>query len=173
MAHNPHGELSDAPGRSDPIRPPRALTRFHCTNRFKFSLLPCLFTLFTPLLAAETNELEKSMEQLKQLPLEELLKVEVTTVAKRAERLVDSPSAVQVITAEDIRRSGASSLPEVLRLAPNLQVAQVDSRQWAISARGFNSGTADKLLVMIDGRRLYTPLFNGVFWDVQNVMLED
>ncbi|MGH2603337.1 MAG: TonB-dependent receptor plug domain-containing protein, partial [Dehalococcoidia bacterium] len=82
-------------------------------------------------------------------------------------------SAVQVITQEEIRRSGASSLPEALRLAANLQVAQVDARQWAISARGFNSTTANKLLVLIDGRTVYTPLFSGVFWDVQDVPLAD
>src|SRR5204863_3930679 len=74
---------------------------------------------------------------------------------------------------EDIRRSGATSIPEALRLAPNVQVAQIDSRQWAISARGFNNGLANKLLVMIDGRVVYTPLFAGVFWDVQDTLLED
>src|SRR6266403_1533500 len=77
------------------------------------------------------------------------------------------------VAQQDIRRSGASSLPEALRLASNLQVAQVDSRQWAISARGFNGTTANKLLVLIDGRTLYTPLFSGVFWDVQEVPLEE
>lgn len=110
---------------------------------------------------------------LKKLPFEELFKIEITTVSRRPERLVDAASAIQVITPEEIRRSGATSLPEALRLATNLQVAQVDSRQWAISARGFNSTTANKLLVLIDGRTVYTPLFSGVFWDVQNVMLED
>src|SRR5204863_4034646 len=74
---------------------------------------------------------------------------------------------------EDIRRSGATSIPEALRLAPNVQVAQIDSRQWAISARGFNNGLANKLLVMIDGRVVYTPLFAGVFWDVQDTLLDD
>src|SRR5436190_18976293 len=109
---------------------------------------------------------------LKQLSLEDLFQTEITTVSKQPERLVDAPSAIQVITSEDIHRSGASSLPEALRLAPNLQVAQIDSRQWAISSRGFNSAIANKLLVMIDGRSVYTPLYSGVFWDVQNVMLE-
>jgi iron complex outermembrane receptor protein len=131
------------------------------------------FLFVVPAFANETNELEQSVKSLKSLPLESLLNVDVTTVSKRPERLVDSPSAIQVISSEDIRRSGATSLPEALRLAPNLQVAQVDSRQWAISARGFNSTTSDKLLVLIDGRTVYTPLFAGVFWDVQNVMLED
>jgi iron complex outermembrane receptor protein len=97
----------------------------------------------------------------------------VTSVSKRAEKLSETASAIQVITGEDIRRSGASSLPEALRLASNLEVAQVDSRQWAISARGFNSTSANKLLVLIDGRAVYTPLYAGVFWDVQDTMLED
>src|SRR6185369_14049214 len=81
--------------------------------------------------------------------------------------------SVFVITTEDIRRSGATSLPEALRLAPNLQVAQVSASGYAISARGFNNSSANKLLVLIDGRSVYTPLFSGVFWDVQDVMLED
>src|SRR6266581_2668929 len=91
----------------------------------------------------------------------------------RPERLSQSASAIQVITQDDIRRSGAASLAEALRLASNLLVAQVDSRQWAISARGFNGTTANKLLVLIDGRTVYTPLFSGVFWDVQEVPLQD
>jgi iron complex outermembrane receptor protein len=114
-----------------------------------------------------------SLGALKQLSVEELMNVEVTSVSKRAERLSQTASAIQVITEEDIRRSGASSLPEALRLATNLQVAQIDSRQWAVSARGFNSTSANKLLVLIDGRTVYTPLFSGVFWDVQEVALAD
>ena len=110
---------------------------------------------------------------LKKLSVEELMNVLVTSVSKRAEPLSRAASAIQVITGEDIRRSGATSLPEALRLASNLQVAQVDSRQWAISARGFNGTAANKLLVLIDGRTVYTPLFSGVFWDVQNLSLAD
>jgi iron complex outermembrane receptor protein len=105
--------------------------------------------------------------------LEALLDIEVTSVSKRPEKLSETASAIQVITGEDIRRSGASSLPEALRLASNLEVAQVDSRQWAISARGFSSTTANKLQVLIDGRSVYTPLFSGVFWDVQDTLLAD
>ena len=114
-----------------------------------------------------------SLGALKQLTVEELMNVEVTSVSRRAERLSQTASAIQVVTQEDIRRSGASSLPEALRLASNLQVAQVDSRQWAISARGLNSTAANKLLVLIDGRTVYTPLYSGVFWDVQQVPLTD
>src|SRR5258708_5341952 len=99
-----------------------------------------------------------SAAALKQLSIEQLLNVEVTSVSKRPDRLAQAAAAIQVIPQEYIRRSGASSLPEALRLATNLQVAQIDSRQWAISARGFNGPTANKLLVLIDGRTVYTPL---------------
>src|SRR5256886_9467295 len=114
-----------------------------------------------------------SADSLKKLSIEQLMSVEVTSVSKRPERLSQAASAIQVITQDDIRRSGAASLAEALRLAANLQVAQIDSRQWAISARGFNGTTANKLLVLIDGRTVYTPLFSGVFWDVQDVLLSD
>src|SRR5258708_5772228 len=114
-----------------------------------------------------------SPNALKRMSVEELMNVEVTSVSRQAEPWFTSPSAIQVVTQEEIRRSGATSLPEALRLAPNLQVAQVNSSTWAISARGFNTTTANKLLVMIDGRTVYTPLYSGVFWDVQETMLDD
>src|SRR5213594_782090 len=123
--------------------------------------------------SAQRPDSTLSAEALKKLSIEQLMNLEVTSVSKRPERLSQAASAIQVITQEDIRRSGAASLPEALRLASNLEVAQVDSRQWAISARGFNSTTANKLLVLIDGRTVYTPLYSGVFWDVQDVLLED
>jgi outer membrane receptor for ferrienterochelin and colicin len=82
-------------------------------------------------------------------------------------------AAIQVITQEDIRRSGATSIPEALRLADNLEVAQKNSHDWAISARGFNTALGNKLLVMIDGRTVYSPLYSGVFWDAQDYLLED
>ncbi|MEO7345615.1 MAG: TonB-dependent receptor [Opitutaceae bacterium] len=99
--------------------------------------------------------------------------IEVTSVSRRPEKLLAAASAIQVITGEEIRRAGASSLPEALRLASNLTVAQIDSRQWAIAARGFNNSSTNKLLVQLDGRTLYTPLFAGVFWDVQDTLLDD
>src|SRR5213078_2780418 len=128
---------------------------------------------FTPLGFAQQPESAVSADSLKKLSIEQLMNLQVTSVSKRPERLSQTASAIQVITQEDIQRAGAASLPEALRLATNLQVAQVDSRQWAISARGFNSTTANKLLVLIDGRTVYTPLYSGVFWDVQNVPLAD
>jgi iron complex outermembrane receptor protein len=122
---------------------------------------------------AQQADSAPSAEALKKLSIEQLMNLQVTSVSKRPERLSQTASAIQVITQEDIRRSGASRLAEALSLATNLQVAQVDSRQWAINARGFNSTTANKLLVLIDGRTAYTPLFSGVFWDVQEVPLAD
>jgi iron complex outermembrane receptor protein len=107
------------------------------------------------------------------LSLEELGNIEVTSVSGRAEPLSSAAASIFVISNDDIRRSGATSLPEALRLAPNLQVARIDAKQYAISARGFNDAIANKLLVLIDGRTVYTPLFSGVFWDMQDVMLED
>jgi iron complex outermembrane receptor protein len=107
------------------------------------------------------------------LSLEELGNIDVTSVSKKTERLSDAAASIFVITGEDIRRAGATSLPEALRLAPNLQVSRVDASDYAISARGFNSTAGNKLLVLIDGRSVYTPLFSGVFWDVQDVLLED
>ena len=99
-----------------------------------------------------------SPSELKSLSLEDLIAIEVTSVSKRPEPLSEAASAIQVITREEIRRSGATSVAEALRLAPNLQVAQVNASQWAISARGFNNVLANKLLVQVDGRSLYTPL---------------
>jgi iron complex outermembrane receptor protein len=113
------------------------------------------------------------IRELKAMTLEELMDIRVTLVSKHPEKLSEAASAAQIITREDIRRSGAATLPEALRLASNLQVAQVDAREWAISARGFNNTAANKLLVMIDGRTVYTPLYSGVFWDAQSVFLED
>jgi iron complex outermembrane receptor protein len=109
----------------------------------------------------------------KRMSLEELMDQPVTSVARAPEPFGQAPSAIQVVTGEDIRRSGASSIPEALRLADNLEVAQINSHDWAISARGFDANLADKLLVLIDGRAVYTPLYGGVLWNVQDYLLED
>ncbi len=111
--------------------------------------------------------------ELADLSLEELANLKITSVSRRAERLADAPASLFVITGDDIRRSGVTSLPEALRLAPNLEVARIDARQYAISARGFNNSIGNKLLVLIDGRTVYTPLFSGVFWDAPDTLLED
>ena len=133
-----------------------------------------LLTLATTIICTgEFSHAATAPSELTEMSLEELMNIEVTSVSKKAERLSDAAAAVYVITREDIRRSGYTSIPEILRLAPNLEVARVDSSQYAITARGFNSTTANKLLVLIDGRTVYTPLFSGVFWDVQDTLIED
>lgn len=107
------------------------------------------------------------------MSLEELGAIPVTSVSKREQPLSEAAAAIFVITADDIRRSGATSLPEVLRLAPNLQVAKINNGRYAVTARGFSGPEANKLLVLVDGRSVYTPLFAGVFWDSLFVMLQD
>ncbi|HEX2827059.1 MAG TPA: TonB-dependent receptor [Burkholderiales bacterium] len=111
--------------------------------------------------------------RIEELSLEQLSDVVITSVSKREEALASAAASIYVITGEDIRRSGATTLPEALRLAPNLQVARADANQYAITARGFNNTLANRLLVLIDGRIVYSPLFSGVFWEVQDVVLED
>src|ERR1700691_3620422 len=114
-----------------------------------------------------------STGDLKQMSMEELMNLEVTSVSKQPQKLLQAASAIQVITSDDIRRSGATSIPEALRLADNLEVPQENSHDWAFSARGFNANLANKLLVLIDGRAVYTPLYGGVLWNVQDYLLED
>ncbi|MDB5255549.1 MAG: TonB-dependent receptor [Chitinophagaceae bacterium] len=138
-----------------------------------FVLLLFLSLFFIPLSTQAQEDTSYQAADLKKMSLEELMSIEVTSVSKKPEKLSEVASAIQVITQEDIRRSGATCVPEALRLAPNLQVAQLSASAWIISARGFNAAFSNKLLVMIDGRTVYSPLFAGVFWDVQNVLLED
>ena len=141
---------------------------------FKFLslLVLSLLLMSSPGFSQSEDQLLSSVH-LKKMSMEELMNLEVISVSKQPEKLTEVASAIQVITQEDIRRSGATNIPEALRLASNLQVAQANSSQWAISSRGFNNVISNKLLVMIDGRTVYTPLYAGVFWDVQNVVLED
>jgi iron complex outermembrane receptor protein len=115
----------------------------------------------------------ESAEDLERMSISDLADIDVTSVSKRSEPLSDAAAAVYVITHDQIMRSGATSLPEILRLAPNLQVAVINANSYAITARGFNGNAADKLLVLIDGRSVYTPLFGGVLWDQQDVPPED
>src|SRR5260221_4653698 len=112
-------------------------------------------------------------EDLKHLSLEQLGNVEVTTASKEPEQVWRTPAAIYVITQEDIRRSCATSIPEILRLAPGLEVARADSDHWAVGVRGFGGQFSKSLLVLIDGRSVYSPLFAGVYWQVEDTLLED
>jgi len=122
---------------------------------------------FSPLLCAEEQN------QALDLSVEDLLNVEVTTVAKKAQSLNDTQAAAFIITNEDIKRSGVTNIPDALRLAPGMDVARIDASKWAVSSRGFNGRRANKLLVMIDGRSAYARTYSGVYWENQDVMLED
>ena len=107
------------------------------------------------------------------MSLEALMDIEVTSVTKRPQRQADAAAAIYVITNEDLRRWGVGNIPDALRRVPGIEVARIDANKWAITSRGFNSRFANKLLVLIDGRSVYTPLFAGVYWDTQDVILED
>src|ERR1700679_2523191 len=110
---------------------------------------------------------------LTQFSLEDLMNVEVVSVSKKEQKLANTGAAIFVITQEDIRRSGATSIPDLLRMVPGVDVARVDHSTWAISIRGFNSVYANKVLVLIDGRSVYHPAYSGVLWQAQDVPLED
>jgi iron complex outermembrane receptor protein len=115
----------------------------------------------------------EATDDLKRLSVEELMNLEITSVSKTEERFGGAAAAIAVVTAEDIRRSGATTIPEALRLVPGIHVARRNSNSWAVSARGFSSVNSEKLLVLSDTRSVYTPLFSGVFWDVQDQLMED
>jgi outer membrane receptor protein involved in Fe transport len=116
---------------------------------------------------------QERAQSLADLSIEDLMNESVTSVSKRQTRLGDAATAIAVITQDDIRRSGYNSVPELLRLVPGLDVARINSNEWAITSRGFNNQYANKLLVMIDGRTVYTPTSAGVYWNAQDMMLED
>ncbi|MCJ7829965.1 MAG: TonB-dependent receptor plug domain-containing protein [Desulfobacterales bacterium] len=123
--------------------------------------------------AGDSQTGPRPRRDLTQLSIEELMDIEITSVSKKAQKLSEAAAAVYVITQEDIRRSGVTSIPEALRMVPGVQVAHLDANKWAVTVRGFNGRFANKLLVLMDGRSLYTPLFSGVFWEMQDTLLED
>lgn len=134
---------------------------------------PAMGALAVLCMLASAGAMANTATNLADLSLEQLGDIEVTSVSKREQRLGDAPASVYVITKEAIHRAGVNTLAEALRLAPNLHVARINASQYAISARGFNSATANKLLVLVDGRSVYTPLYSGVFWETQDVPLGD
>lgn len=138
----------------------------------KLLRLPFLLSgfLLTLTLARATEVLDPALTS---LDLNEVLDLEITSVSKKPQTLSRAAAAVYVITGDDIRRMGAQNLPDALRMAPGVQVAQVSANAWAVTARGPNGRFANKLLVMVDGRTVYSPLFSGVFWDVQDTVLAD
>jgi iron complex outermembrane receptor protein len=133
----------------------------------------CIAGVLAWLICLSGTALAQSTADLTRISVEDLMRMEVTSVSKKERPLGTSPAAVFVLTNEDIRRSGLTSLPELLRLVPGLHVARLDGSKWAVSARGFNGRFASKLLVLVDGRTVFSPLFSGVYWDEVDVPLED
>ena len=134
------------------------------------------FIVLTLLLASgfvQVLAADKALEQYLEMDLAQLMEVTITSVTKKPQTVADSAAAVFVISQDDIRRSGVTSLAEALAMAPGLQVARISASRWSISSRGFAGYTSNKLLVLIDGRSVYTPAYSGTFWDMQNAMLED
>ena len=156
-------------GQEESTHPQRGSTA-HRKGIAHWSMAFALLSLFV---LAHADDALQSPSELKKLSLEELFDMEVTTVSKKPEKLSDTAAALHVVTQDDILRSGALSIPEALRNIPGVEVARVDARQYAITARGFNGTAANKLLVLMDGRSVYTPLFSGVFWDVQDTFMAD
>jgi len=138
----------------------------------KNNQLKLLLIYFLSLSIYSTNA-NSDHNELIDFSVEDLLNIEVISVSKKAKSLNDSPAAIFVITQNDINRIGATSIPEALRLAPGLDVSRIDANKWAVSARGFNGRFSNKLLVLIDGRSIYTRAFSGVYWENNDVMLED
>jgi len=132
---------------------------------FAIAIAPCL--------AQVSGSQPDPLRDLKQLSLEDLMNIQVTSVAKKEQRLGESAAAIYVITQDEIQRSGVTSIPEALRLAPGVEVSRIDSNKWAVGVRGFASRLSRSVLVLIDGRSVYTPLFAGVYWEVQDTLLED
>lgn len=136
----------------------------------------CFSLMFAVLLPAAAGNVwagEVPSTAIEDLSIKDLMQVEVSSVSRKSQTLFDTAAAAFIITQEDIRRSGATSIPEALRMVPGLEVAQLDAWHWAVSSRGFNFRLANKLLVLMDGRTVYNPSFTGVHWNVQDTMLED
>ena len=148
-------------------------TSIACGLRIGLFLAGVFLSPTTSAAAAPASASEHTRSDLTELSLEELMNIKVTSVSKRAEPRSEAAAAITVITGNEIRRSGATTFPEVFRMAPGVHVGRVDSNVWAIGVRGFSSGNSSKLLVLMDGRSLYTPLFSGVFWDVQDTNFAD
>ncbi|NVN91073.1 MAG: TonB-dependent receptor [Desulfuromonadales bacterium] len=151
------------------VSPRRIRDNIHLLPLVALVVLHLMTAGATPVWAAELSP----GPELATLSLEDLMTLEVTSAARKSQSVANTAAAIFVITQEDIRRSGVTNIPDALRMVPGVTVAKIDSSKWAVTARGFNGRFARKLLVLIDGRSIYTPLFSGVFWDVQDTLLED
>src|SRR5574343_908713 len=142
-------------------------TRMKPPARKKYAIL------LSALLAAFAANSQANPQAIDDFSLEDLVKTDITSVSRKRQSLIDVAAAAFVISSEDIRRSGAQALPDVLRMAPGIEVAQIDNGRYAVTARGFNGRFANKLLVLVDGRSIYHPLFAGVMWELDPIPLDD
>src|SRR5665213_2720079 len=153
------------------------LTRTQSRSRHALKTIACLIALTISPMGAWPAQQSASgspaPQDISSASIEDLMNIQVTSVSKTEQSLSRTASAVFVVSQEDIRRSGATNIPDVLRMVPGVQVAQINANTWAISARGFNDRFSNELMVLVDGRTVYTPTFGGVFWDVLDVPLED
>ena len=156
-------------------RPDRLPFARFCSKSFlaAFIVICGMALLLNPLEPVLSQAAQTTSADLTNLSLEDLMSIEITSVSKKRQKLSDAAAAIFVITQEDIRRSGATCIPELLRMAPGIEVARIDSNKWAVTARGFNGRFANKLLVLVDGRSVYTPLFSGTLWETIDYPLED
>jgi iron complex outermembrane receptor protein len=146
------------------------------THRFTVCIITTCVFLMLPHLAVSSdseNSLLLAKADLTAYGIEELMDITVTSVSKKSQKVANAAAAIYVITQDDIRRSGVTTIADALRMVPGVQVARIDSNKWAVTSRGFNGRFANKLLVLMDGRSLYTPLFLGVYWEAQDTVLED
>src|SRR6266849_189998 len=154
----------------------RFVRRFMLLSFMPLSMMLCLLLVVGSVKQCRADaqpDTQPSEGRLTQLSLEQLGNTEVTTVSKQPVRITRTPAAIYVLTQEDIQRSGATSIPEALRLVPGVEVSRIDSNKWSVGVRGFESRLSRSVLVLIDGRSVYTPLFAGVYWEVQDTLLED
>ncbi|MCP4348848.1 MAG: TonB-dependent receptor [Desulfobacterales bacterium] len=147
-------------------------------DRIKFRRNKLLIVMLFPFVLSFSNgqasgNQPELPDDLTELSIEELMDVEVTVTARKPQKLSQASAAVFVITGEDIRRSGATNIADILRMVPGLHVARIDSNKWAVSSRGFHSRYSFDLLVLVDGRTAHTSIFSGVYWEVQDTILED
>ncbi|MCQ8105870.1 TonB-dependent receptor [Methylomonas sp. SURF-2] len=150
--------------RHYPIRPKQL------KSTLSLLLVPTALTLALPESAKAADDAASAIEE---LSISELMQMEVSSASRKSQSLSNTAAAAFIISQDDIRRAGVTSIPEALRLAPGIEVAQINASSWAITSRGFNGRYANKLLVLMDGRTVYTPLFSGVFWNLQDTLLED
>jgi iron complex outermembrane recepter protein len=155
------------------VRHPGWLSSGSCERQISHRGARVCLVLFTAMLCPALACSQQDSSDLSNQSLEQLMDIQVTSASKKAEKISAAPAAIFVITGDDIRRGGFSSIPDALRIVPGLHVAQQSAHAWQVAARGFSSVFNHEMLVLVDGRLVYTPLFGGVWWDVQDPPLED